>query len=221
MPLTVSDRLIFDDFRQSPPPAPPQQQGGENVENETAARAANIPEVVPAVAEPSPAEPDVNVNNSTYLDIWAAAISIQNRSLRNTNMGTFNSAHVYGINSGIVTSKLAKTLQPIPQNSPRLLYFVEEPSKGKGFIKELCFSADGRIICSPHDQGIRLLSFSPDCSELSSVVDASVPRPKALHQIKILNSHPDIVVSTKFSPRFPLVVSGCLSGEIVWHQPRF
>lgn len=135
-------------------------------------------------------------------------------------MGTFNSAHVYGINSGIVTSRMAKTMQPIPQNAPRLLYYVEEPGKGKGFIKELCFSADGRIICSPYDHGIRLLSFSPACSELSAVVDGCV-KPQPLHQIKILNCHPDIVVSTKFSPRFPLVVSGCLNGDIVWHQPRF
>lgn len=185
-----------------------------------------------------------NVGNNAYLDIWAAAISIQHRNLRNTNMGTFNSAHVYGINSGIITSKLARKIPqlPIAQNTPRLMYFKEEPSKGKGFIKELCFSSDGkitastshfqqiftepllfpgRIICSPYNQGIRLLSFTPECHELSSIMDPHencVSR--ELHQIKISECHPDIVVSTKFSPRYPSVVSGCLSGKIVWHRPQ-
>lgn len=88
-----------------------------------------------------------NGGNNAYLDIWAAAISIQHRNLRNSNMGTFNSAHVYGINSGIITSKLARQTPqlPIAQNTPRLMYFKEEPSKGKGFIKELCFSSDGKF----------------------------------------------------------------------------
>lgn len=94
-----------------------------------------------------------NGGNNAYLDIWAAAISIQHRNLRNTNMGTFNSAHVYGINSGIITSKLARKIPqlPIAQNSPRLMYYKEEPSKGKGFIKELCFSSDGKLTFFTHE----------------------------------------------------------------------
>lgn len=238
LPLTVTDRLLnMEDLRSSPPPG---QVSSEELDDDNAStgtnrsshgtnnpgggsttRRPNIPEVVvePAADPPAPVE-DNNVNGSTYLDIWAAAISIQNRNLRNTNMGTFNSAHVYGINSGIITSKLAKTPQPIPQNAPRLLYYVEEPSKGKGFIKELCFSADGRVICSPYDQGIRLLAFAPECFELSRAVDVH-HQPKPLHEIKIINCHPDIVVSVNCHPRYPSLVSGCLSGKIVWHQPRF
>lgn len=225
LPLSVTDRLVnMEDLRSSPPPG---QVSSEELEDDnvsvgrTGSRRQNIPEVIVEPAQDAPAQAEENnVNGSTYLDIWAAAISIQNRNLRNTNMGTFNSAHVYGINSGIITSKLAKTQQTIPQNAPRLLYYVEEPSKGKGFIKELCFSSDGRIICSPYDQGVRLLAFTPECCELSTAVGAQTEA-KALHEIKILNCHPDIVVSTKFSPRFPSLVSGCLSGKIVWHQPHF
>lgn len=226
----------MEDLRSSPPPGHVSSEDmdddnlstGTNRSSTTtntsgggSSRRPNIPEVIvePAQDTPAPIE-DNNVNSSTYLDIWAAAISIQNRNLRNTNMGTFNSAHVYGINSGIITSKLAKTPQPIPQNAPRLLYYIEEPSKGKGYIKELCFSADGRVICSPHDQGVRLLAFAPECFELSRAVDVN-HQPKPLHEIKINNCHRDIVVSTKFNPRYPSLVSGCLSGKIVWHQPLF
>uniref|UniRef100_A0A0K8TEF6 Uncharacterized protein n=1 Tax=Lygus hesperus TaxID=30085 RepID=A0A0K8TEF6_LYGHE len=105
----------------------------------------------------------------------------------------------------------------IHENVPRLTHYIEESNVGKGFIKELCFSADGRLICSPFGYGVRLLAFSPDCSELSSCV----PEQGAvkLHQIGAKVCHSDIVVSTKFSPRHCLLVSGCLTGRIVWHQP--
>jgi hypothetical protein len=107
--------------------------------------------------------------------------------------------------------------QHIHQNIKRLTHFIEEPNVGKGFIKELCFSADGRLICSPFGYGVRLLAFSPDCAELSTCVP---PRPPVqLYELATNVCHADIVVSTKFSPQHCLLVSGCLSGKIVWHQP--
>lgn len=105
----------------------------------------------------------------------------------------------------------------IHQNIPRLTHYIEETNVGKGFIKELCFSADGRLICSPYGYGVRLLAFSPECSELSSCVPKSGPL--KLFEIGTNVCHSDIVVSTKFSPRHCLLVSGCLTGRIVWHQP--
>lgn len=105
----------------------------------------------------------------------------------------------------------------IHQNIPRLTHYIKEPNLGKGFIKELCFSADGRLICSPYGVGVRLLSFSPDCAELSLCVPHKPPVP--LYEIGTNMCHTDIVVSTKFSPKHYLLVSGCLTGKIVWHQP--
>lgn len=108
----------------------------------------------------------------------------------------------------------------INQNQVRMLKYIEEPNKGKGYIKELCFSSDGRIICSPYGFGFRLLAFSDDCSELPRTLH---PRGEAqpLVAIKYVKCHTDIVVSTKFSPRQPLFASGCLRGKVVWHQPKF
>uniref|UniRef100_A0A1B6J6L9 Uncharacterized protein n=1 Tax=Homalodisca liturata TaxID=320908 RepID=A0A1B6J6L9_9HEMI len=105
----------------------------------------------------------------------------------------------------------------IHQNIPRLSHYIEEPNVGRGFIKELCFSSDGRLICSPFGYGVRLLAFSPECSELSTCVpkDGAVK----LYELGTNVCHADIVVSTKFSPRHCLLVSGCLTGRIVWHQP--
>ncbi|XP_032665782.1 DDB1- and CUL4-associated factor 10 [Odontomachus brunneus] len=106
----------------------------------------------------------------------------------------------------------------IHQNTPRLTHYIEEPNVGSGYIKELCFSADGRLICSPFGYGVRLLAFSSNCTELSNCVP-SVNESVPLHELATNASHSDIVVSTKFSPRHCLLVSGCLGGKIVWHQP--
>lgn len=90
---------------------------------------------------------------------------------------------------------------------------------GKGFIKELCFSSDGRLICSPHGCGIRLLSFSKDCQELPYALPPNGV-PQRLNEVLVnVEHHTDIVVSTKFSPRAPICVSGCLRGELYWYQP--
>ncbi|KAF7997091.1 hypothetical protein HCN44_005368 [Aphidius gifuensis] len=106
----------------------------------------------------------------------------------------------------------------IHQNMSRLTHFIEEPNVGSGYIKELCFSSDGRLICSPFGYGIRLLSFSNECEELSNYV-AGNNEPTQLHELATNISHSHTVLSTKFSPRHCLLVSGCLGGKIVWHQP--
>jgi len=106
----------------------------------------------------------------------------------------------------------------IHQNTPRLTHYIEEPNVGSGYIKELCFSADGRLICSPFGYGVRLLAFSSNCSELSNCVPPANESVQ-LHELATHIGHSDIVVSTKFSPKHYLLVSGCLSGKIVWHQP--
>ncbi|XP_063895759.1 DDB1- and CUL4-associated factor 10 isoform X2 [Helicoverpa armigera] len=107
----------------------------------------------------------------------------------------------------------------IRQNKDRLLYYIEETNEGKGFIKELCYSADGRIVCSPFGRGMRLLALNYECGELSSCVqELSGPRPM-VEVGQSLGIHQDLVVSSKFSPRYHMLVTGCLEGKIVWHQP--
>ena len=115
-----------------------------------------------------------------------------------------------------------RTVQDIPKNhkihtnSRRLLNYLEEPNVGQGFIKEQSWSPDGRIICSPFAFGLRLLSFNDQCSELSTC-DRSKPRP--LYELVNNLCHKNTVVSTRFSPTHTMLVSGCLSGKIVFHQP--
>ena len=104
----------------------------------------------------------------------------------------------------------------IARNIPRLTHYIEEPNVGRGFIKELCFNADGRLICSPYAHGVRLMMFDKNCSELSTCVQEKA---QILYDVSTSNCHSNCVVSTKFSPTHCLLVSGCLNGKIVWHQP--
>uniref|UniRef100_A0A182UCJ0 Uncharacterized protein n=1 Tax=Anopheles melas TaxID=34690 RepID=A0A182UCJ0_9DIPT len=90
----------------------------------------------------------------------------------------------------------------------------------QGFIRESCFSPDGRIICSPHDHGFRLLAFNENCNELQHATGIwRNEKAQQLHEVKRKQCHSSLVVSSQFSPRFPLLVTGCLLGKIVWHQP--
>ncbi|XP_045502641.1 DDB1- and CUL4-associated factor 10 homolog isoform X3 [Colias croceus] len=109
--------------------------------------------------------------------------------------------------------------QHIRQNVDRLLYYIEETNEGRGFIKELCFSADGRLVCSPFGRGMRLLALNDNCSELSHVVQ-DLNGPAQMRDVgQSLGIHQDLVVSSKFSPRHHLLVTGCLEGKIVWYEP--
>lgn len=178
---------------------------------------------------------------STHPDIWAAEVTVRDRmhGIRRNSTGTFGNTHVYGISSGVLSSNSALPVRlsaqlganasyrymyvpkkSIPQNVRRMLYSIEQPNKGKGLIKEECFSSDGRLICSPYDKGFRLLAFSQDCLELPKALTFQMES-KKLYELKYFKCHSEIVVSTRFSPIQPLLASGCLQGRVVWHQPRF
>ena len=78
-------------------------------------------------------------------------------------------------------------------------------------------SADGRLIISPYRNGVRLLSFSPDCATLPHCLG---DKPRVLHTLASLDRcHAGTVVSTRCSPTHSLIVTGCMLGRLVWHQP--
>lgn len=104
----------------------------------------------------------------------------------------------------------------VHQNEPRLVAYAEEPNVGRGFIKELCFSTDGRLICSPFGFGVRLMAFDPHCNELCDCVPNL---PVKLYEVTTVLSHTNNVVTTKFSPTHCTLVSGCLNGRITFCQP--
>ncbi|PWA29560.1 hypothetical protein CCH79_00007840, partial [Gambusia affinis] len=120
---------------------------------------------------------------------------------------------VYEFQEGAPTRPLVS-----PRCSLRLTHYIEEANVGRGYIKELCFSPDGRLICSPYGYGVRLLAFDERCSELA---DSLPVQTSCLREIRSIYSHSDVVLTTKFSPTHCQLASGCLSGRVALYQPKF
>ncbi|XP_026743341.1 DDB1- and CUL4-associated factor 10 isoform X2 [Trichoplusia ni] len=176
------------------------------------------------VAPISPPQPSRLGLPGIQNDVWEAAITIkQHRILQEmyNRSAEFPSTSGYtpSPDSPYTSDEEPATKHFIRQNKNRLLYYIEETNEGKGFIKELCFSADGRIVCSPFGRGMRLLALNSDCGELSSCVE-DLTQPRVMVELgQSLGIHTDLVVSSKFSPRYHMLVTGCLEGKIVWYQP--
>ena len=101
--------------------------------------------------------------------------------------------------------------------SRRLTYSIKEPNVARGYIKEHCFSSDGRIICSPFGNSARILGFSKHCEELATCVQET---PSELCDLKTLISHKHAVVTCRFSPTHSLLSLGCLGGKVSFYQPK-
>uniref|UniRef100_A0A3P8S876 DDB1- and CUL4-associated factor 10 n=1 Tax=Amphiprion percula TaxID=161767 RepID=A0A3P8S876_AMPPE len=120
---------------------------------------------------------------------------------------------VYEFQEGAPTRPLVS-----PRCSLRLTHYIEEANVGRGYIKELCFSPDGRLICSPYGYGVRLLAFDERCGELA---DCMPVQTSCLREVRSIYSHSDVVLTTKFSPTHCQLASGCLSGRVALYQPKF
>lgn len=169
----------------------------------------------------------VQLPSDPHPDIWSGEVAFANRE-NLMNPGPNTRMRVTGMISGVIEQECSvngenpnQPIEPkIRKNTPRLIGCIREQNVGEGFIKEMCFSTDGRVICSPYEFGFRLLGFNPKCEELPDALDPN-GKTSLFNLVKVVKCHSDVVVSTKFSPTQPLLVSGCLQGKLVWHQPLF
>lgn len=119
----------------------------------------------------------------------------------------------------------ARLLQQPPRSysvhvpRPRLQFFQQEPNVGRGYIKEQCFSADGRLVVSPYANGLRLLAFDARCSELCDCPPVAPGQARQLHEIQSLSMHAQVALTTRFSPTQCMFVSGALDGSVAFLQP--
>jgi len=95
--------------------------------------------------------------------------------------------------------------------SYKLDSFIEESNSTPGYIKELCYNNNGRLICSPYGYGVRLMS---------TVNNYEDKTPKQLKEMKYITSHKNTVLTTRFSPHLTLLASGCLDGQVVFYHPQ-
>ena len=119
--------------------------------------------------------------------------------------------------NGSSTSTATTLNRKIHRNIPHLSHYIQEPNVGSGYIKEMCFSTDGRLICSPFAFGVRLLAFDPSCREMC---DCITNKPTQLYEVGCNISHSNHVMTVNFSPTHCLFISGCLNGKVDFHQPR-
>ncbi|VEN39276.1 unnamed protein product [Callosobruchus maculatus] len=186
----------------------------------------HIEEEIPEQLDPE------ELNNHRPTDLWMGYLSLdeysnRHRDLTNSahdvwenlpSMGILNSGLI-GLNSSysVYFTQHPEHRNKIVRNLPRMTHFIKEQNVGKGYIKEPCFSNDGRIICSPSNKGIRLLAFNEKCQELSMCVPDNPRQLKTV--VELQDYHKDVVVSCKFSPNHYQLVSGCLGSEIKWYRP--
>ena len=115
----------------------------------------------------------------------------------------------------------APTDARLHMNTPRLTHYIEEANTGRGFIKEVSFGADGRVICSPFGFGYRILAFDDHLNDLSHCAPDPGEAPRRLVEVGTVGAcHQQVVLSTSFAPNAFSLVTGCLKGRIVWHDPR-
>lgn len=108
---------------------------------------------------------------------------------------------------------------PSYRSASRLIYFTKENNSGRGFIKESCFSSDGRILISPFANGVRLLAFDDQCRELCDCKPVVPEQPRELHTLKQITSHTKVVLTTRFSPTHNLFVTGGMDGSVAFLSP--
>lgn len=117
----------------------------------------------------------------------------------------------------------SKSSRCIFKNIKRLTHYQKEANVSHGYIKELSFSPEGRVICSPFQFGFRISVFNEDLYEMSHCSprqeDGSISSPSQLKVVKTMLPHSDFVVTTKFSPTHHIIASGCLSGRLVFSMP--
>ncbi|XP_033248757.1 DDB1- and CUL4-associated factor 10 homolog [Drosophila miranda] len=161
-------------------------------------------------------------------DIWTAEITVQQRAISPTAYDSVDaiSSEVLPLRQAIPASqrhRLARRpfVDPEPK-SRKLMYYTAEANVMPTYIKEPGFSADGRIICSPYGNGVRLLGYSADCCDypIYTTFEEGKKSPRQMVELAHLKEHQDAVLCAKFSPREPLLVTGCAKGDVTWYRPN-
>ena len=109
------------------------------------------------------------------------------------------------------------------------LRYVDDnsPKQSSDYIKEICFSSDGRVIGSPHEDGVRFLAVDHHCTPPDQYFDSryhSVDKEYCcpdFEQVACLpNIHPWPVLPCKFAHNDLIIASGSLSGSVAFTTPQ-
>ena len=108
-----------------------------------------------------------------------------------------------------------------------LLYSTEEPRFANIQEKKFALTNCGRVIASPHERGVRLLSFSPELNDIEEMTRQTKREsmgmfwktdPSTLHTLKVVSTESQ-TICCRFSPVDILLATGDRLGNISFHQP--
>ena len=108
------------------------------------------------------------------------------------------------------------------------LKYIDEssPSEALDYIKEICFTRDGRILASPHAGGVRLLAVDSLCTPMDLFYDHRFHSHEKFlgisdfEEVKICTGHQSPVLTCKFANNDLLLGTGCLQGNVMFHKPQ-
>lgn len=116
----------------------------------------------------------------------------------------------------------------IQQTTQNFLKYVDEFSEPESYdyIKEICFSPDGRILASPYKDGVRLLAVDSWCTPMDLYFDPrfhssekSLCNPD-FEEVAICKGHSSNVLTCKFAHHDLIVGTGCMQGKVLFHKPQ-
>ena len=144
------------------------------------------------------------------------------RSLQGRTFDVYETTCLYDIRNTIAQcdSELGQYYSDFPDH--RMLAIKKHEFFAPDFIKEICFSPDGRLIAAPLSNTVKLLAATSECPNF----DLYFQNPKQnsspceLFDIQCpLTEHNNPVLCCAFAPRDMLLATGCMDGEIYIHQP--
>lgn len=117
---------------------------------------------------------------------------------------------------------------PVAESSRRYLKYADEhsPDDSLDYIKECCFSADGRVLASPHINGVRLLAVDSSCTPMELYYDKrffSTEKTAKCYDFEVvgcLSGHSNPVLACAFAHHDLILSTGCMEGQIVFHKPQ-
>lgn len=113
----------------------------------------------------------------------------------------------------------------IENSSTNYLKYIDEysPDHSLDYIKECGFSADGRVLASPYNEGVRLLAVDSKCTPADVYYDDRYLGATRGHDFEVASSlfgHPSPVLCCGFAHHDLILGSGCMEGQILFHKPQ-
>lgn len=123
---------------------------------------------------------------------------------------------------------------PIDKSAKNYLKYIDEysPDPSLDYIKECCFSPDGRVLASPHEYGARLLAVDTRCTPPDLYFDRRYfcggrgggdMAPYDCYDLEVacsVTGHGEPVLACGFARHDMILGTGCMDGQVLFHKPQ-